>query len=817
MPAASNATSGWWLALVAWLCTAVLGTAAVAQQDPAADWTGTWETRWRDGGATLILQQDGATITGTYPLYEGRIEATAVGRELRGRWIEPGRTGTFVFVQSRDGQSFAGRFGSGEWWTGARGASDDVPGSDVDQSSPMGVMRTFMTAANAAQDGDLEAMGAAVAVIRQPEGQEAAGDRFQLARALFSVIDQTTFRLWNLPHAENGDDDLARAVLQQSGTGLDVPVTFRRIDGLWYLEAPSAERLEGLHDRLRAARAAASEGSDGGMQSGSPRETMRSFLLSFRFSPDGTAPEALAALDLRGRPEVTRLHEGQVLAGYLKRVIDRTGYVIWQEIPDDPASRLPYVHFEHPEGRIVIAPVETEDGVVWQFSPETLRKIRRVYAAMEDMPVAEGIVDLADSDVHFAIRGALRSIAPAALGTLGPFERWQWGALAATLLLMLGAAQLAGRTSVALARGNLPSSAEGQPAGASWAARGLAAGLVLFAANWLLGLPESVSLVLATVATLLVVVGLFLLGWRGVGLVGDRYRRGDRVTGHNLILLSLTTGVLRGALLIVAILAVAHALSLPITGVLAGFGIGGIAVALAAQPTLQNLLAGFTLYADRPISVGDFCRFGDKMGTVEHIGLRSTRLRTLDRTVVSVPNSQFLDMELENFARRDRFLFTTTLQLRYETTPDQMRYVLVALRKLLIAHPKVLADPLRVRFAGLGSHSLDVDVFSYILAADIGEFTAIREDVLLRIVETVEDAGAQFAFPSVVHYHAEDKASDARQIDRVESVVADWRGKHELPFPDFDWQSKAELSGSLDYPPDGSVLKTPGGHGPEQR
>lgn len=784
--------------------------AARAQEGPPADWSGTWDTRWRDGGARLILEQDGRTVTGSYPLYSGRIEAQADGRTLRGRWIEDGRSGNFVFVQSQDGASFAGRFGSGEWWTGSRAAADLVQSVAVDQSSPMATMRSFLTAANQAVDGDLEALGAAVALVRPENDMGDDTDRFDHARALYSVIDRTTFRLWDLPHEDEGDADTATVVLEQAGTGLEEEVAFRREQGLWYLTSPPIERLEATLDRLLAARARATEELEEGPGPQTPRDAMRDFVLSFRYSPDGSAPAALAALDLRGRQEVTRTHDGQVMAGYLKRVIDRAGYVIWQEIPDDPTSQVPYVHFQHPEGSVVIAPVETEEGPTWQFTPDTLRTIRAVYTAMEDMPLAPGVNALQDRDIHFVIRSALRGVAPASLVPLGPLERWQWGGLALTVILAFGAAHLARRGLGAVMRRAVRSNAEAHTIAAgiaSWAIRGVVAGLVLLAAGWVLGLPEGFTEVLAAIAVVLVVLGLFLLGWQAIGALTERYRDAERFGAHNLILLSLVSGVLRGMLLLAAILAIAHMLSLPLTSVLAGFGIGGIAFALAVQPTLQNLLSGFTLFADRPISVGDFCRFGDKMGTVEHIGLRSTRLRTLDRTVISVPNSQFLDMELENFSRRDRFLFTTVLQLRYETTPDQMRYVLAELRKLLIAHPEVVAEPLRVRLMGFGAHSLDVEVFAYIRASDIDTFAAVREDVLLRMIVLVEEAGAQFAFPSVTHYAASDERPDPERVQHAETAVEAWRRAEDLPFPDFEWQTKAEISGSLDYPPEGSVFR----------
>ncbi len=113
---------------------------------------------------------------------------------------------------------------------------------------------------------------------------------------------------------------------------------------------------------------------------------------------------------------------------------------------------------------------------------------------------------------------------------------------------------------------------------------------------------------------------------------------------------------------------------------------GGIAVALAAQKTLENVFGYLMIISDHPVAEGDFCRFGDQVGTVEEFGLRSTRVRTLDRTVVTVPNAEFSAMKLENFAKRDRIRFHTVLGLRYETTPDQLRHVLVEIRRLLLSH-----------------------------------------------------------------------------------------------------------------------------------
>src|SRR5262249_27985445 len=142
--------------------------------------------------------------------------------------------------------------------------------------------------------------------------------------------------------------------------------------------------------------------------------------------------------------------------------------------------------------------------------------------------------------------------------------------------------------------------------------------------------------------------------------------------------------------------------------ILAGLGIGGIAIALAAQKTIENLFGGVAVVSDKPVTVGDFCKFGDRVGTVEDIRLRSTRIRTLDRTVVSVPNSEFSSMVLENYSKRDKVWFHPTLNLRRDTTPNQVRNILESIRSILADHPKVETGTLPVRFIGAGSYSLDI-------------------------------------------------------------------------------------------------------------
>lgn len=185
-----------------------------------------------------------------------------------------------------------------------------------------------------------------------------------------------------------------------------------------------------------------------------------------------------------------------------------------------------------------------------------------------------------------------------------------------------------------------------------------------------------------------------------------------------------------------------------LTAVLAGVGIGGIAIALAAQKSLENLFGAMMIVSDRAIRVGDYCRAGEYTGTVEDIGLRSTRIRTLGRTVVSVPNGQLITMGLENFSLRDKFLFHHRIHLGYETSADQLRGCLAEIRTMLRVHPKAEAETARVSLTAFLDASIEIEVFSHLLETSDEAFLTAQEELLMQIMDIVKANGAKFALPS---------------------------------------------------------------------
>ena len=263
----------------------------------------------------------------------------------------------------------------------------------------------------------------------------------------------------------------------------------------------------------------------------------------------------------------------------------------------------------------------------------------------------------------------------------------------------------------------------------------------------------------ATIIIIAACVWLFILlnSW-AEELLHQRLERRHN-TGASSIL-RLGRRVIDVLAVFVGLLVGLHHFRLNPTAALAGLGVGGIAVALAAQKTLENVIGGASIIFDRAIRVGDSLKVAEMQGTVEDIGLRSTRIRTLDRTVVSVPNGQIANVSLENMSVRDKFWFHPNLNLRWETTAPQMRSVLEGLNDLLAQQPLVEQNSIRVRFLRFGTSSLDVEVFAYFFARDWNHFLQIQEELLLHIMEMVQAAGTQMALQSHAVYPAGASASD---------------------------------------------------------
>jgi len=237
--------------------------------------------------------------------------------------------------------------------------------------------------------------------------------------------------------------------------------------------------------------------------------------------------------------------------------------------------------------------------------------------------------------------------------------------------------------------------------------------------------------------------------------------------------------------------------------ILAGLGVGSLAVALAAQKTLENIIGAVTLYTARPVSAGDFCRFGNITGTVEEIGLRSTHIRTLDRTLVVIPNSVFSSQEVENYSQRDRIRYFRRFRLQLNSAA-QLRLMLAELRKLFLSHPELIQDTVSIRFEDIQDGNAILRLDAGVDTRDFQAFLAVAEDLNLRVVETALGMGAVFSGPGQLVQLSDPQSLSTEQRATIEATLQQWRDEDRLPFPNYGSDDIAALKGTLDYPPKGS-------------
>jgi MscS family membrane protein len=477
----------------------------------------------------------------------------------------------------------------------------------------------------------------------------------------------------------------------------------------------------------------------------SPRASLQAYLDDARAGDWQKAARYLSLSD-------EEKSKGPELAERLKAVLDRYLWFDLETISPDSQGRLDdgLPHNLEEVGKIPIGGdrtqpvrlVRTSDaaGHYWAFSRGTVGRIDGWYAQLPDR----------------WIRSRLTRLGLAALLLPGPRNIlwWQWIAL--PLLVVL--AWILGRILGMVTRtvlGRLFARTKTQwddkllariapPLTFAW---GL---LVFYAALPSLGLVAPAEHLLTSLVVGGAVIALFWALWRSVDVLVEIFLSlpwaAESPSARNLLEIGANVG--KGVIAGAGVVATLSAFGYPVATLLAGLGIGGLAVAFGAQKTVENLFGSISLAADQPFRVGDFVKVEDFVGNVESIGLRSTRFRTLDRTLISIPNGHVADMRLESFTARDRMRLATTIGVEYGTTHAQMVQVLEGFERVLREHPKIWPDAVVVKFKEFGASSLDIEIMAWFQVPQWSDFQLCRQEVLLGFMKVVEDAGTAFAFPT---------------------------------------------------------------------
>ena len=472
---------------------------------------------------------------------------------------------------------------------------------------------------------------------------------------------------------------------------------------------------------------------------GTPRKSAEGFLAATNKGDLVTAAEYMDLRNLRG--EATEL-TGTQLARRFYVIINRADWVDVDELVDDPAGRsndnLPayrdsigVVLDEGKEVRLLMQKVPRGDGVsIWKISNATVSLIPGLYDVYGYPEVIEN----------------LRRSLPEA--TFLGYELFKW-----VVVLGFSVSAYAVVFLIALAMRRIL----GDPASPSH--RRLFRFLVLPVGIWMFvisGTEIATSLGRGETAEtwqqispipILVTVWLML---GGINLIRDinvrRLQNLDRPGAA--ILLRPLGNALKLIIAIAAVLIYLDKLGINITTVLAGLGVGGIAVALALQKPMEDVFGAITLYTQQPVRVGDFCRIGADTGTIEEIGLRTTRIRTLANTLIAIPNARLASEPITNISARRKILYRPILRLRYDTTPKQLELVLDGIRDLFSSHDRVIQEGHRVRFKEIADDALLVEVFAYLNTTDWPEYLELAEELNIKVLEIVSRADTSLSLPA---------------------------------------------------------------------
>jgi MscS family membrane protein len=574
-----------------------------------------------------------------------------------------------------------------------------------------------------------------------------------------------------------------RERLPQEGDSTTQPLTFgnellqvelaRGADGRWRFSAATVEHIPAMIETLRAR--AEMKAADG--QPGTPPAALATALRLDTSSPQATLNMFLTAMhehDMASAVrclDVSRLSTAQremaaVLAGKLWLVFNRYEVIVLQDVPDDTGPLEPYAVLKHRAGRIEIDRKRASDREgEWLFTAATVHGIEPLYEAFEHKPILE---ELQDARVSFWTLPALYVreyvVPPALKRPVWGLQVWQWTGLVLAVLLAVLLRELCSYFLPRAARRLLRTEGVEMVPRAIQAALRPTATLTFIATLW--GGVQFLDLGAQAMSWLwwplkigLAAAGVFAC-YRLIDLAVSYLSARVAHRGWRLeeVLLPLVHKTLRVVVLAFGFVFLAKAFGFEVAPLLAGLGLGGLAFGLAAQDTLKNFFGSVNVALDRPFHVGDWIKVGDVEGTVESVGLRSSRLRTAYDSLVTVPNSELMNTNIDNLGRRRYRRTATTVAVPYGTPPDQLEAFCEGIREVIRQHPCTRKDNFQVYVNSFGPSAIEIQVSCFHETPDWKVELRERHRLFLDIVRLARRLGIDFAYPTrtIIHVQPEE-------------------------------------------------------------
>ncbi len=649
------------------------------------------------------------------------------------------------------------------------GAEADTPPERVlDLSNPRAAMQEFLVAVQDSLGDRPDRIDDAVACMDTSGliGEDRIERARKLARRLHDLIDRQGVKLDDIPADQDGPTYLFFRPVESDKPGPEIQIGRDRVTDLWRFTAFTLESIPALEAAAKAKNAGAAEAkvvaSEVPAARRSARATFATFLKAMNSDPPNLK-DAVLCLDPTGQdPNAWQVH-GPDLATKLKNVMDKLKVVVLAEIPEDPKGP-PYFWYESKIGNIVLARIEGEKSEnakdkktlngEWRFTPQTLKTLDAVYREFEERPIVPELRQ-AGIEEHLTLVMRIQKMLPDWLrAEFWHLQGWQWVVLVALLpigwlIKILASAVTALVLGAWLRHRKLKVDRDVRRRAFR------TTGAVVTALFWLyavkeMQLSEEALGVLLPATKLILTLTTVWVGYRLVDILGGHIAANSdlQLTRFDDVLIPMLQKILRFLVLVVVAVFALEWMGHEWTTLLGALGIGGLALAFAAQDTLGNFFGSIAVLFDRPFGIGDWVVIGDVEGTVERVGFRSTRIRTFYNSMITVPNSKLAVTSVDNYGARRYRRAKILLSLTYSTPPERIDAFCEGIRELIRLHPYTRKDYYHVYFNKFGASSLDVLLYAFFEVPDWSTELRERHKLFIDILRLAERLGVEFAFPT---------------------------------------------------------------------
>jgi len=711
-------------------------------------WTGKWHVSWKNGTFNLQLIQKGNDVNGTFEPGNGTIFGTLNGNVLTASTITKNNIkNKTVFTMGESGKTFFGNTKNGSWLAGNLLKDDEDKLQYINLETPRKALYSFLALGNRVRAGNYDALEIALNILHYTPEQEtlAHAPKLALATKFFHVLDECLMD--NLAFAKYGYKEGDRVTFYQLGSDINISVafTFNEVKKYWQVNVAHSDVLDKQLNALLKARGKYEVSPHDNIKLLHPRATMRTFFEEYNRWEEGGKNYIISTMNFSEIDPAIHEWQAPLLTFYLKSVIDRVSYVVFQEIPNDPKSKNPYIYFHHPIGNIVIAPYEVDGKIKWQFTPKTLATIDDLYNEMEHIKSKYKTKPIKDNNLYFGLKSFFKNISPILLKTVSNTELWQMVMLIIIVLTALLVSMLI-RYLVTFAFNHFYYTKrwtkEMITLGYIRPVQVATFGMVLLNGAHQLGLSNLLFSSIKSFSHLLIVLGITWLSYNLVAIFFSLLQIKARRTETDVdeIIISLAGSITRIVVITIAIFLIAEIFHIPYKTVIAGLGIGGLAFAIAAKDTISNFFGSAIIIADRPFKTGDRVKIGSDIGVITQVGIRSTKIRTIYDTLLTVPNNKITHEMIDNYSARESMRLDTEFFFSLDTSKGMLDTLDKAVSTYLnnyedVEHKKIILTGVN----DFTNRGISFGITCFVKATTEIKYSEIRHNIMIDLAQIVRD------------------------------------------------------------------------------